>query len=71
MRITVDNLVIGKKYLIDQGFWGKCKLLYCGTVKEGKRTKYRFTYGPTVESWVNNFNFVATKSNFKILEECE
>lgn len=67
--MKVEELIIGKKYLIDQGFWGRAKLIYCGTVKEGKRLKYRFTYGKTVESWINSFNFVACKSNFKILEE--
>lgn len=67
--LSVSDLVVGKKYLLDTGFWGYNKLLYCGEVKEGRRTKYRFTFGETVESWKYNFNFVACKSNFKIIEE--
>ena len=67
--MNVTELEVGKKYLLDTGFWGMSKLLYCGPVKEGKRIKYRFTFGPTVESWKYNFNFVACKSNFKILGE--
>ena len=69
MKISVNDLVVGKKYLFDTGFWGRSQLLYCGSVKEGKRLKYRFTFGPTVDSWKYNFNFVACKSSFKILEE--
>lgn len=69
MKISVNDLVIGKRYLLDTGFWGRIKLLYCGIVKEGKRIKYRFTFGPTVESWICNFNFVACKSSFKVLQE--
>ena len=67
--LNVNELEIGKKYLLDTGFWGLNKLLYCGIVKEGKRIKYRFTFGETVDSWRYNFNFVACKSNFKIIKE--
>ena len=67
--LSVNELEIGKKYLLDTGFWGYNKLLYCGVVKEGKRIKYRFTFGDTVDSWRYNFNYVVCKSRFKIIEE--
>ncbi|MBO4857891.1 MAG: hypothetical protein J5527_05205 [Treponema sp.] len=60
---SFDSLEIGKSYYVVSGIWSG-NLLYCGHVHSPK--EFTFTFGNSVDSWVNNFNIVACKSRLKI-----
>lgn len=66
-RIDVNSLEIGKKYfIVSESPFSNCVLLYVGHVHNPK--KFTFTFGETVDSWINNFNLCISKSNFKAYE---
>ena len=63
-----NSLSIGQKYFVISGIWS-ATLLYCGHVHHPQ--KYTFTFGESVESWVNNFNICDYKSNIKVFYPVE
>lgn len=58
-----NSLIIGKHYYVSCGIWSG-KMIYCGHVHN--KRQYTFTFGDTVESWKNNFNICACKSNLEV-----
>lgn len=69
-RVSVDSLVIGKKYVVEikGSFWNtNSPLTYIGTPFKNKREHY-FSYG-TLNDWKNNFGVCACKSNLKVYEK--
>lgn len=65
-KVTFDDLVVGQKYYVECGMWSG-NTVFCGSFLDGKRTKYRFTFG-TLENWLNQWNIVSCKSNLKVYE---
>ncbi len=64
-----NDLKIGDFYKVKCGIWELNYVVYCGHVHSSK--KYTFTCGTTPDSWVDNFNIVASKSNLKVYKYCE
>lgn len=60
-----NNLVIGKSYFVTDGFWSGV-MIYCGHVHNIR--KFTFTFGDSVDSWVNSFCLCAFKSNLEVYE---
>lgn len=65
-RIQFENLIQGKEYFVICGIW-QGQASYVGTVKVGKRIKYRLTYGPA-DNWKNQFGHLQPKSGIKVYE---
>lgn len=63
-RINIDNCVVGNKYFVQIGTW-EADVSFVGSFYTGRRKFYRFTFG-SADNWVNQFNFVGTKSKFKV-----
>jgi len=61
----LSKLVVGQKYFVKCGIW-QGNVLYCGQALNGRRLKYLFTFGPTVESWKDNMNLFSVKTNLKV-----
>lgn len=64
IKVNVENLIVGNVYYVECGLWTG-NVVYVGSFLDGKRLKYRFTFG-SLFNWQNQFNIVACKSKLKI-----
>lgn len=65
-KVPFDQLVVGNSYYTECGIWNG-RTTFVGTLKVGKRIKYRFTYG-SVDNWQNQFGHCALKSEINVYE---
>ena len=63
-RVAFKDWQVGKRYFVKCGIW-QGNLIYCGL--QGLKRYPLFTYG-TLETWKENINIHAAKSNIKCYE---
>ena len=65
-----DTLVVGQKYYVYScGRSGN--LIYCGIVHINHRIVYLFTYGETIDNFINSLNIADYKSGLRVYETTE